>query len=481
MMGRLETMITAPSQVSVFGVKAPAAQDFGSIFAAALATPAEVLGEPGEVLGEPGEDQHDGDAPKDPRVAQHPSTEATPAIVPTVHQFASQLAHHGVRHHAEALVASGPDMEDSTTVVTFEEALDPSAAPAAAPSLPAPSEEVIESQPNPVLPNVFPSAPIAPVGEPVADEPAINTQAPIAAPVVPAADQYVTVPASGSMAATAALSDTPVPRAHTKTSRSAEVALDAVGPNPIGVESSDLIAATTPQVTPAAAPIVPAARATSSAPVVVAEASQVITPAPVASVPTSVTKAPQSTATTPVAAHSLTAMADAPAVAIPPVPVEAPARVEATPAPARAEQPRLEAPPTPEQVRQVHRQLAAPAIHMATSAEGIKTMTIRLHPEELGQITVVARLQGTNTHIELVPGADTSRELVRAILPELRRDLANHHAEASLDLNEEPDRQEPEHSRHESKITKATAGEKLPTEPDATHQTRGAGRLDISA
>lgn len=63
-------------------------------------------------------------------------------------------------------------------------------------------------------------------------------------------------------------------------------------------------------------------------------------------------------------------------------------------------------------------------------------MTLTVTPDELGPVTVRAHIGSEGTvRVELFAGSDTTRESLRAILVDLRRDLAGQGIGSNLDLS----------------------------------------------
>ena len=125
-----------------------------------------------------------------------------------------------------------------------------------------------------------------------------------------------------------------------------------------------------------------------------------------ATAPTPPTSAEPSAAGVPaaaVAAAGLTPVAGSPAI------VSAPAAPPASPAAAQA-------PLAP--------QLTTPLVNLARSGQGEHTLTLRVSPEDLGPVTVKARITGSSVTIELASGTTAGRDALRALLVDLRRDLA---------------------------------------------------------
>ncbi len=69
-------------------------------------------------------------------------------------------------------------------------------------------------------------------------------------------------------------------------------------------------------------------------------------------------------------------------------------------------------------------QLTAPVMSLASRGDGEHTMTVRVSPDDLGPVTVKAHISGGSIAIELVSGSAAGRDALRALLVDLRRDLA---------------------------------------------------------
>jgi flagellar hook-length control protein FliK len=145
----------------------------------------------------------------------------------------------------------------------------------------------------------------------------------------------------------------------------------------------------------------------------------------------------------------------------PQVPLIAPAPLAPAAAPAAVQ---ASAPVAPAPQPALHTQLAKPLFTMATSAAGEHIMTVRVSPDELGPVTVRAHISTDGVRMELVAATDAGRDAIRAILPDLKRDLSGQGLDARLDLSSgsqqqgsAPDgrgersatRHEPEHRRHQ--------------------------------
>lgn len=124
-----------------------------------------------------------------------------------------------------------------------------------------------------------------------------------------------------------------------------------------------------------------------------------------------------------------------------PAPIDPPAApaVQPAPAPAQAQTPAVnvsapQAAAAPAPVQQpLHTQLAKPMFTLAAAGNGEHVMTMKVTPEDLGTVTVRAVIGPEGVRMELF-AADAGREAVKAIMPELRRELAGAGLNASLDL-----------------------------------------------
>ncbi|OIH86774.1 hypothetical protein BLJ79_02095 [Arthrobacter sp. UCD-GKA] len=84
-----------------------------------------------------------------------------------------------------------------------------------------------------------------------------------------------------------------------------------------------------------------------------------------------------------------------------------------TAAPARTQ------PPLP-----LHRQLLGPIATLAAGPNGERTLSVNIAPEALGPITVKAHLGSEGIRMDISAPTEAGREALRAMLPELRRELA---------------------------------------------------------
>jgi flagellar hook-length control protein FliK len=80
-------------------------------------------------------------------------------------------------------------------------------------------------------------------------------------------------------------------------------------------------------------------------------------------------------------------------------------------------------------------QVAAPVFTLAAAGPGEHVMTIDISPENLGPITVRAHVGAEGVRVELFAPTDLSREALRAILPDIRKDMTGAGLGGTLDLS----------------------------------------------
>jgi flagellar hook-length control protein FliK len=86
-------------------------------------------------------------------------------------------------------------------------------------------------------------------------------------------------------------------------------------------------------------------------------------------------------------------------------------------------------------------QVVTPVINLARAPHGDHVVTVTVTPENLGPVTVRAHVGPDGVRVELFAPLDVGRDALRAILPDLRRDLAATGLQAQLDVSaqSEPD------------------------------------------
>jgi flagellar hook-length control protein FliK len=134
-------------------------------------------------------------------------------------------------------------------------------------------------------------------------------------------------------------------------------------------------------------------------------------------------------------------------------------------------------------------QVAGPVFSLASAGKGEHVMTVTVTPENLGPVTVRAVVGAESVRVELFAPTDAGRDALRAIMPDLRRDLAATGMSASLDLssdNAPADRGEdaPGRERATGNQPSATSdgrtAESIPSRP-APVVFGGASTIDVMA
>ncbi|WP_411701156.1 flagellar hook-length control protein FliK, partial [Conyzicola sp.] len=80
-------------------------------------------------------------------------------------------------------------------------------------------------------------------------------------------------------------------------------------------------------------------------------------------------------------------------------------------------------------------QVAVPVFTLAAAGNGEHVMTIDIVPENLGPITVRAHVGTEGVRVELFAPNDLAREALRAILPDIRKDMGGAGLGGTLDLS----------------------------------------------
>ncbi|OLF06911.1 flagellar hook-length control protein FliK, partial [Actinophytocola xanthii] len=167
---------------------------------------------------------------------------------------------------------------------------------------------------------------------------------------------------------------------------------------------------------------------------------------------------------------------DAMVAALQPAPVSASVQQVTTLAPVVAAERQAPAPPA--------QQLAAEIVPLRDKT-GEHSLTVSLHPVDLGPITVTARIQGTDIHLDLGGATESGREALRNALPDLRRELERAgFTSCLLDTNAGGSSGErrmpwqlPRGAQHSSGAASAVTGlDLLPVRPRV-----GTGQLDLHA
>jgi flagellar hook-length control protein FliK len=93
------------------------------------------------------------------------------------------------------------------------------------------------------------------------------------------------------------------------------------------------------------------------------------------------------------------------------------------------------APQSAQAERPLAEQLSKPLVNLRAAGDGTHVMTLSITPDSLGPVTVRAHVTGGDIRIELITSTDQARESLKAILPDLRRDLAVAGTSSTLNLS----------------------------------------------
>jgi flagellar hook-length control protein FliK len=80
-------------------------------------------------------------------------------------------------------------------------------------------------------------------------------------------------------------------------------------------------------------------------------------------------------------------------------------------------------PAQPAQPQPVAQQLAAPLLRLRAGGDGSHTLTIALHPADLGPVSVHVRLIGDAMTIQLASASESAHDVLREALPQLHQEL----------------------------------------------------------
>jgi len=400
--------------------------------------------------------------------AQGEAAKTTPKTAGDAAQFSAEL------DTAQA------ELADAIATVPGEAVAADSAAPAAPASAPA----AAESTPAPAVPEVPALVALVPVALPetptvilppiaeqtvstVAENPAEITPAVAAAlveidqdePADPEADAQPVDHAAEPAALVVALPPTTAPVFAPAPVVTQNVPTEAAAPASVALEAPRPLTGSAPTIVPTAVP--------TDAPT--AGHADVDRDAPAAPVPaTAVTPSPTPVATTDAVAPADVAQVTPPAVAAPSAPRSA-AEVAAPAAAARAAAPDLAA------------QLSSPLRGLRTAGDGTHSMTISVTPDNLGPVQVRAHVSGENVRIELIAPTDQAREALKAILPDLRRDLSSGGGQATLDLssgNQPSGRENPASDQDGRRLSEPTPAPRL---TESLRPVRVNSGLDVFA
>jgi flagellar hook-length control protein FliK len=267
------------------------------------------------------------------------------------------------------------------------------------------------------------------------DQPVPDTLSVVTLPIaLPALSQTMVPPGALSISPQPATG--PLTDASTDTPAVPLAAPTAAAAGPLSATGSSRTAVSAEAIASTARPAGPTALSDpSTSPIADASTD---TPAAPSAAPTSASANPLSATPTP-AASTLPAARTRPAspatdaaaplsIATPPIATPL-ARLEAAAAPIPT------AGPTPAQNTSFAGQLARPIFTLAAAGPGSHTMTISITPDTLGPVTVRAHVSPEGIRVELFAPTDLGRDAIRAILPDLRKDLAGAGVGANLDLS----------------------------------------------
>jgi len=80
-------------------------------------------------------------------------------------------------------------------------------------------------------------------------------------------------------------------------------------------------------------------------------------------------------------------------------------------------------------------QIAPRLVGIRSLGDGTHRMTLRVEPESLGPVRIVAEIRGEHVRVEFMAVGEIGREALRAAIPDLRRELAAAGMQAQLDLS----------------------------------------------
>lgn len=146
------------------------------------------------------------------------------------------------------------------------------------------------------------------------------------------------------------------------------------------------------------------------------------------------------------------------------------------PSPAASAAPTAASPAAPTPTAPLNTQLATPLFSLANAGRGEHVLTINITPDNLGPVTVRAHVTGEGVRVELFAPTDLGRDALRAIMPDLRRDLAGTGMNASLDLssqNQPTDQNDAENDAQSDAQRDASAQRGAATAESATRRDSG--------
>ncbi|MCU1443189.1 MAG: hypothetical protein JWQ59_1339 [Cryobacterium sp.] len=131
-------------------------------------------------------------------------------------------------------------------------------------------------------------------------------------------------------------------------------------------------------------------------------------------------------------------------------------------------------------------QVAAPMFSLAGAKPGEHVLVINVTPDTLGPVTVRAHVTVDSVRVELFAPTDAGRDALRAILPDLRRDLAGSGLNTNLDLSSQNQPSDPQADRQArpTRVLQPTGDNSAPTAANSTSRPRefaSASTIDVLA
>jgi flagellar hook-length control protein FliK len=135
-------------------------------------------------------------------------------------------------------------------------------------------------------------------------------------------------------------------------------------------------------------------------------------------------------------------------------------------------------------------QIFKPIFNLARAGNGEHTITVNVTPDNLGPVTVHAHVSGKDMRIELFAPTDGGRDALKAIMTDLRRDVAQAGLTAAVDVStrNQPDstqsgdrdrREQPFENREPSRREPQTTEAQVP--PHVTDGGPTSSTLDVLA
>jgi flagellar hook-length control protein FliK len=117
-------------------------------------------------------------------------------------------------------------------------------------------------------------------------------------------------------------------------------------------------------------------------------------------------------------------------------------------------------------------QVAQPILALTRAASGDHVLTLSVTPDNLGPVTVRAHMSSAGLRVELFAPNDLGRDALRAIMPDLRRDLAGTGMNTNLQLS----------PNNQPSTSQSAGGQQNPGQQNAgagLGYNQGEGRADV--